>query len=170
MFQKMREIPKRLLIAARNPVIRKNAATLMAGKMLGLLMVLGLMVMFMPAVTAHAQDAAPTALQTTQINAVNTVWTLVAAFLVFAMQVGFVMLEAGFARQRESVNILVEGIVDTCICGITFWAWGYAFMFQPGTPFIGTHGFFLQGLDPAWGGTDGLYQLWVTGAGAPMVG
>src|SRR5258707_10640321 len=157
MFQKMREIPKRLLIAARNPVIRKNAATLMAGKMLGLLMVLGLMVMFMPAVTAHAQDAAPTALQTTQINAVNTVWTLVAAFLVFAMQVGFVMLEAGFARQRESVNILVEGIVDTCICGITFWAWGYAFMFQPGTPFIGTHGFFLQGLDPAWGGTDGLY-------------
>src|SRR5258708_462145 len=157
MFQKMREIPKRLLIAARNPIIRKNAATLMAGKMLGLLMVLGLMVMFMPAVTAHAQDAAPTALQTTQINAVNTVWTLVAAFLVFAMQVGFVMLEAGFAGQRESVNILVEGIVDTCICGITFWAWGYAFMFQPGTPFIGTHGFFLQGLDPAWGGTDGLY-------------
>src|SRR5258708_15320798 len=157
MFQKMREIPKRLLIAARNPIIRKNAATLMAGKMLGLLMVLGLMVMFMPAVTAHAQDAAPTALQTTQINAVNTVWTLVAAFLVFAMQVGFVMLEAGFARQRESVNILVEGIADTCICGITFWAWGYAFMFQPGTPFIGTHGFFLQGLDPAWGGTDGLY-------------
>src|SRR5260221_1675512 len=157
MFQKMREIPKRLLIAAQNPIIRKNAATLMAGKLLGLLMVLGLMVMFMPAVTAHAQDAAPTALQTTQINAVNTVWTLVAAFLVFAMQVGFVMLEAGFARQRESVNILVEGIVDTCICGITFWAWGYAFMFQAGTPFIGTHGFFLQGLDPAWGGTDGLY-------------
>src|SRR5258708_4716822 len=157
MFQKMREIPKRLLIAARNPIIRKNAATLMAGKMLGLLMVLGLMVMFMPAVTAHAQDAAPTALQTTQINAVNTVWTLVAAFLVFAMQVGFVMLEAGFARQRESVNILVEGIVDTCICGTTFWAWGYAVLFPPGTPFIGTHGFFLQGLEPAWGGTDGLY-------------
>ena len=51
-------------------------------------------------------------------------WMLIAAFLVFCMQVGFVMLEAGFARSRESVNILVEGIVDTCICGVTFWAVG----------------------------------------------
>ena len=46
------------------------------------------------------------------VNTVNTIWVLVAAFLVFAMQVGFVMLEAGFARSRESINILVEGIVD----------------------------------------------------------
>src|SRR5258708_39781836 len=100
MFQKMREITKRLLIAARNPVIRKNAATLMAGKMLGLLMVLALMVLFTPAVTAHAQAAAPTALQTTQINAVNTGCPLVAAFLVSALQPAFVMLEARFPRQR----------------------------------------------------------------------
>src|SRR5689334_13563519 len=73
-------------------------------------------------------------------------WTLIAAFLVFGMQVGFVMLEAGFARSRESINILVEGIVDTAICGVTFWAWGFAFMFEPGTPWIGTTGFFLNGL------------------------
>jgi len=68
-----------------------------------------------------------------------------------------VMLEAGFARQREAVNIMVEGIADTCICGLTFWAWGYAFMFQPGNGFIGTQGFFLQNLHPDWGGTTGLY-------------
>src|SRR5262249_2056733 len=55
------------------------------------------------------------------INAVNTAWTLVAAFLVSGMQVGFVMLEFGFARERESVNILVEGIADTCICGVLSW-------------------------------------------------
>jgi len=55
-------------------------------------------------------------------------------------------LEAGFARSRESINILVEGIVDTCICGVTFWAWGFAFMFMDGTPWIGTHGFFLNGI------------------------
>ena len=73
-----------------------------------------------------------------EINAINTAWTLIAAFLVFGMQVGFVMLEAGFARSRESINILVEGIVDTCICGVTFWAWGFAFMFEPGNGFIGT--------------------------------
>ncbi|MDQ6661938.1 MAG: ammonium transporter, partial [Chloroflexota bacterium] len=45
---------------------------------------------------------------------------------------------------------LVEGIADTCICGILFWAWGFAFMFEPGTPFIGTQGFFLQGLGPTY--------------------
>src|SRR5258707_13874856 len=157
MYQKLKQIPKRLVTAARNPVVRRNAAILMFGKMLGLAIVLLVMITFLPGMTTHAQGTEPTALQTTQINAINTTWTLVAAFLVFCMQVGFVMLEAGFARQRESVNILVEGIADTCICGITFWAWGYAFMFQPGTPFIGTHGFFLQNLDPSWGGTDGLY-------------
>src|SRR5438105_9778450 len=66
------------------------------------------------------------------------------------MQVGFVMLEAGFSRSRESVNILVEGIADTCICGVLFWAWGFAFMFEPGTPVIGTQGFFLMGLSPTY--------------------
>ena len=96
------------------------------------------------------------------INAVNTAWTLVAAFLVFGMQVGFVMLESGFARERESVNILVEGIADTCICGVLFWAIGFAFMFEDGTPFIGTHGFFLQGLPDTYGSTGvPLLAFWV---------
>src|SRR6266851_1848768 len=150
MYQKLKQIPKRLVTAARNPVVRRNAAILMFGKMLGLAIVLLVMITFLPGMTTHAQGTEPTALQTTQINAVNTVWTLVAAFLVFAMQVGFVMLEAGFARQRESVNILVEGIADTCICGILFWAWGFAFMFEPGTPWIGTQGFLLMGLSPTY--------------------
>jgi Amt family ammonium transporter len=71
---------------------------------------------------------------------------LIAAFLVFRMQVAFEMLEAGFGRTREAVNILVEGVADTCICGIIFWAWGFAFMFMSGTPLIGTSDFFMQGL------------------------
>ena len=78
------------------------------------------------------------------------------------MQVGFVMLEAGFARSRESINILVEGIVDTCICGVTFWAWGFAFMFEPGNGFIGTTGFFLKGLADTYGSTGvPLLAFWV---------
>src|SRR6185295_14906354 len=101
---------------------------------------------------AHAQDTAGVATESI-INATNTAWTLIAAFLVFCMQVGFVMLEAGFARSRESVNILVEGIVDTAICGLTFWAWGFAFMFEPGNGFIGTTGFFLNGLPETYGST-----------------
>jgi Amt family ammonium transporter len=78
------------------------------------------------------------------VNPVNTAWTLVAAFLVFGMQVGFTMLEAGFCRSRETVNVLVECVVDTCLCGILFYAVGFAFMFAHGNGFIGYHWFFLQ--------------------------
>jgi Amt family ammonium transporter len=78
------------------------------------------------------------------VNAINTAWTLVAAFLVFGMQVGFTMLEAGFCRSRETVNVLMECIVDTCLCGLLFYAFGYAFMFSHGNGFIGYHWFFLQ--------------------------
>ena len=71
------------------------------------------------------------------VNPINTVWTLVAAFLVFGMQVGFTMLEAGFCRSRETVNVLMECIVDTCLCGLLFYAFGFAFMFSHGNGFIG---------------------------------
>jgi Amt family ammonium transporter len=54
------------------------------------------------------------------------------------MQVGFTMLEAGFCRSRETVNVLMECIVDTCLCGVLFYAWGFAFMFGHGTPWIGS--------------------------------
>src|SRR3954453_17308881 len=142
-----------------DPVQREKVAMLFIGKALGLALLLGFIAFAMPSV-AHAQDVDPA--QMAQINAINTVWTLVAAFLVFGMQVGFVMLEAGFARSRESVNILVEGIADTCICGILFWAIGFAFMFEDGTPFIGTHGFFLQGLEETYGTTGvPLLAFWV---------
>ena len=79
------------------------------------------------------------------VNPINTVWTLVAAFLVFAMQVGFTMLEAGFCRARETVNVLMECIVDTCLCGILFYAIGFAFMFSHGSGLIGMNWFFLNG-------------------------
>ena len=134
----------RLKTNLADPEIRWKALTLLGGKAIGLILVLTAMSIYLgPAV--HAQAPA-TPQPTPEINALNTVWVLLAAFLVFCMQVGFVMLEAGFARSRESINILVEGIVDTCICGVTFWAWGFAFMFEPGNGFIGMQGFFLNGL------------------------
>src|SRR4030088_3266425 len=71
------------------------------------------------------------------INPINTAWTLIAAFLVFGMQAGFTMLEAGFCRSRETVNVLVECVFDTCLCGVLFWAFGYAFMFGAGNGLIG---------------------------------
>ena len=124
-----------------------------AGKMIGLAIVLiamGFLPVILGGVSAHAQDTY-TAHETTLMNTANTIWTLVAAFLVFGMQPGFTFLEAGFARRRESVNILMECVFDTCICGILFWAVGYAFMFGQGNGFIG------------WGGGDlagGTKQNW----------
>src|SRR3989449_9203878 len=92
------------------------------------------------------------------VNPINTVWTLLAAFLVFAMQVGFTMLEAGFCRSRETVNVLMECIVDTCLCGVLFFAFGFAFMFSHGNGLIGYHWFFLQGV-PATYETTGVAFL-----------
>jgi ammonium transporter, Amt family len=87
------------------------------------------------------------------VNPINTLWVLLAAFLVFAMQVGFTMLEAGFCRSRETVNVLMECIVDTCLCGLLFYAIGFAFMFSHGNGFIGTNWFFLQGAPETYEGS-----------------
>ena len=49
------------------------------------------------------------------------------------------MLEAGFCRDRETVNVLVECMFDTCVCGLLHWGWGFAFMFGAGNAFVGWH-------------------------------
>jgi Amt family ammonium transporter len=85
------------------------------------------------------------------INPINTMWVLVAAFLVFFMQAGFMMLEAGFARTREISNIMLECIADTCLCGLLFWAFGFAFMFGTGNGWIGHQYFFLNNAPETYG-------------------
>ncbi len=85
----------------RDPLIRRNVIYFMGGKLLGFALVLTIMWVVLPKVVFAATKGAVADMPT--INAVNTVWTLVAAFLVFCMQVGFVMLEAGFARSRDAV-------------------------------------------------------------------
>jgi Amt family ammonium transporter len=137
----------------------KLGITVFSGKILGLLIVLAAMIT-LPGLlggSAHAATAGPTAIETSMMNSINTTWTLVAAFLVFGMQAGFVMLEAGFARTRETVNVLMECVFDTCLCGVLFWAIGYAFMFGHGNGFIG------------WGGLlkDGSIQQWFFLKGTP---
>ena len=87
------------------------------------------------------------------VNPINTAWTLIAAFLVFGMQAGFTMLEAGFCRSRETVNVLVECVFDTCLCGLLYYAFGYAFMFGQGNGLIGWH-------DPNDTATSGIHTWW----------
>jgi len=124
---------------------RKYGTTLLAGKVIGVAAVLLVMAAMTYVFFGHVlADDAPIVKASDVVNPVNTAWTLVAAFLVFGMQVGFTMLEAGFCRSRETVNVLVECVVDTCLCGILFYAVGFAFMFSHGNGFIGYHWFFLQ--------------------------
>jgi len=143
----------------RDPEWRRYGALLLVGKALGLATLFAAITIASNVIGAdvRAEDA-PALTGTDIVNPINTVWTLVAAFLVFGMQAGFTMLEAGFCRSRETVNVLMECVVDTCLCGLLFYAWGFAFMFGSGTPVIGTEYFFLQGV-PATYGTTGVAFL-----------
>ena len=142
----------------RDPEWRRYGYLLLGGKALGIAMLLGVVALLMNVFGSPAQADDVVLKGNDIVNPINTVWTLVAAFLVFGMQAGFTMLEAGFSRSRETVNVLMECVVDTCLCGLLFYAWGFAFMFGSGTPFVGTEFFFLQGA-PATYGSSGVAFL-----------
>jgi Amt family ammonium transporter len=142
---------------------RKAIAIFMAGKMLGVAAMLGAikgLAWFLPTVVG-AEDFGNlhevTAQVHSNISAINTMWVLVTAFLVFFMQAGFMGLEIGFARSKETVNILMECVFDTCLCGILYWAFGFAFQFGAGNAFIGHSYFFLRGVPDVYnyGGVSG---------------
>ena len=122
----------RLAGRMREPEWRRFGRNLLLGKLLGLA-ALALVLLashyVLGLATAHAQPAAPAGSPVTStdlsdmvknpvINPINTMWVLLGAFLVFGMQAGFTMLEAGFCRNRETVNVLVECVFDTCVCGL----------------------------------------------------
>ena len=102
-------------------------------------------------------DPDPTGAATIEDNpdaAVNFTWTLFAAFLVFFMQAGFALLEAGSVRQKSVANVLTKNVMDFLMCGMAFWAFGFAIMFggsdlssglDDGNDIFGASGFFLSG-------------------------
>ena len=73
----------------------------------------------------------------------DTLWVLVAAFLVFFMQAGFAMVESGFTRAKNAVNILMKNLMDFSMGTIAYWAIGFAIMFGAGNAFMGTSGWFV---------------------------
>ena len=105
---------------------------------------------------AVAQDAPPsTEEQLASLKvALDTVWVMVAGMLVFFMNAGFCMLETGFCRQKNAVNVLSKNLIVFALSTIAFWAIGFGLMFSNGGGFIGTSGgLFLSGADnsPAMG-------------------
>lgn len=108
-------------------------------------------------------------LWTTEV-AVDTLWTLVAAFLVFFMNAGFGCVEAGFCRAKNAVNILGKNFVVFGISSVAFWILGWAVMFGDGNDWFGTSGFLVQGADnsPATGDAyQGVYSA-INWTGIPL--
>ena len=70
-------------------------------------------------------------------SGVNTMWVLVGSALVFFMQAGFSMCEAGFTRAKNTGNILMKNLMDFCIGTPCFWLIGFGLMFGAGGALIG---------------------------------
>ena len=76
-----------------------------------------------------------------EFSAVNTIWVLLGAALVFFMQAGFAMVETGFTRAKNAGNIIMKSLMDFAIGTPLFWLTGFGIMF-------GGAGAFFGGFDP----------------------
>lgn len=102
----------------------------------------------------------------------DTLWVLLAAMLVFFMNLGFAMVESGFARAKNCVNILSKNFIVFAVSSLGFLVLGWGFMFGDGNPLIGLKGlFFITGADnsPATGEAyRGVYSA-ISWAGVPLM-
>ena len=78
-------------------------------------------------------------------SSVNTIWVLFGTALVFFMQAGFSMCEAGFTRAKNTGNILMKNLMDFCIGTPAFWLVGFGLMFGNGSGIIGSFDPLIQG-------------------------
>ncbi len=76
--------------------------------------------------------------------ALDTIWVMVAGFLVMFMQAGFALVEVGLTRAKNAVNILMKNLLDFCFGSFAFWIVGFGLMFSAGNAYIGDSGFFLK--------------------------
>ncbi|WP_238178430.1 ammonium transporter [Calothrix sp. 336/3] len=121
--------------------------------------------------TAVAQTPASPGPSTSELKvALDTLWVAIAAFLVIFMNAGFCMLETGFCRQKNAVNVLSKNLIVFALASIAFWVIGFGLMFGDGNPFVGLSGFLLNGADnsPAIGEKyDGVFDA-LNWTGVPL--
>ncbi|MBW4442413.1 MAG: ammonium transporter [Plectolyngbya sp. WJT66-NPBG17] len=102
---------------------------------------------------------------------IDTMWVMIAGFLVFFMNAGFCMLETGMCRQKNAVNVLAKNLIVFALSTVAFWAIGFGLMFSNGNGWIGTSGgFFLTGADnsPAIGDAyQGIFKA-ISWTGVPL--
>ena len=102
----------------------------------------------------------------------NIVWTCVAAFLVFFMQAGFAMVEAGFTRAKNAVNIVMKNLMDFSIGTLAFFLIGFGLMFGASNGFFGTTDFMIRGVmgnGEHWDYTFLIFQTVFAGTAATIV-
>ncbi|MFT5269462.1 MAG: Amt family ammonium transporter, partial [Acidimicrobiales bacterium] len=85
----------------------------------------------------------------------DNIWVFVAGILVFLMQAGFGLVEAGLTRAKNVANIMAKNMADMVIGALAFWAVGYGIAFGDGR-WIGSDSFFLSGIGD--GSFDGGYS------------
>lgn len=88
----------------------------------------------------------------------DIVWVLMATVLVFLMQAGFAMVEAGATRAKNAANIVMKNLMDMSVGSLVFWAVGFGFMFGTNSSgWIGTSNFFLGDYDAST--TEGAFDF-----------
>jgi Amt family ammonium transporter len=123
---------------------------------------------------AWASESAPPDIAQTVAElkvALDTVWVLLTAFLVFFMNLGFALVESGLTRSKNTVNILAKNFIVFSVSSLSFYVIGWGLMFGDGNAFFGTEGvFFVSGADnsPAVGDAyEGVYSA-LNWAGVPL--
>ncbi|MFP4104491.1 MAG: ammonium transporter [Phycisphaerae bacterium] len=99
----------------------------------------------------------------------DVVWTCVAAFLVFFMQAGFAMVETGFTRAKNAVNIIMKNVMDFAVGTIAFFVIGFGLMFGNSNGIFGTDRFFGMGFDGTWDFTFLIFQTVFAATAATIV-
>ena len=106
------------------------------------------------AAPAAAQELTPAEYNTALLA---SLWLIVAGCLVFMMQAGFALVEAGLTRAKNLGNIMAKNLADMAIGALAFWAVGFGFAFgSDGGSLIGTDAFFLSGMTESFDNGDVL--------------
>ena len=82
---------------------------------------------------------------TLDVKKVDAVFFLYCATLVFAMQIGFTLLEVGSVSIKNTKNVLIKNLVDLCVSGLAFYTLGFGLMHGSGGGFAGASGFAMVG-------------------------
>ena len=107
--------------------------------------------------------------QQVELN-LTTLWLVVAGSLVFFMNAGFAMLEAGLCQVRNSTNILAKNLIVFCVSVFAFWMFGFGLMFGNGNSWIGQTGFLFQTFAaPLQNGVRGFDSLQVLYPDQPLM-